>query len=58
MLGVERPLSTVRNFCFGSGPGLELHAPNGCCTSFTGYSKFEIAGLEPAKSRHTTLCII
>jgi hypothetical protein len=43
---------------FGPGPGVELHPPNGCCTSFTGYSKFEIAGLEPAKSRYTTLCII
>jgi hypothetical protein len=39
----------------GSGPGVELFACNGCCTSFTGLSKFEIGGPEPATSRRLEL---
>jgi hypothetical protein len=32
----------------GSGPGVEPHAPNGCCSSLTGHSNVEIGGLESA----------
>ena len=52
----ERCAETIRlDARFGSGPGVELHAPNGCCTSFTGYSKVEITGLEPATYGHPSV---
>jgi hypothetical protein len=42
----ERPLFGVEtrkaSGSSGSGPGVELHATNGCCTSLTGHSNVEI----------------
>jgi hypothetical protein len=32
----------------GSGSGVDLRDPNGCCTSVTGHSKVEGGGLDPA----------
>jgi hypothetical protein len=44
----HRQLSSERNDWSGSGPGLELYAPTGGCTSFSGHSKVKIGRRKPA----------
>jgi hypothetical protein len=40
----------------GSGSGVDLRDPNGCCTSVTGHSKVEGGGLDPARSGSWANC--